>query len=155
MTSWRGAREPDRTLAGTAADVWRRTLSQIPSVFGRLVYPSSLRDPNTGNYEHHGLALMFGDQDAHGAVAQSHAAAFLEWLCFTLEQQKADLDLYLSDLGTGRRVVVETWLKLTPHRNLIPAGAKEMEKRLYLADLEALLELLKNEHDMAWPDPKS
>ena len=46
---------------GAASDLWRHTLSQIPSVFGRLVYLSSLRNPNTDSYEHHGFSQMFGD----------------------------------------------------------------------------------------------
>ncbi len=29
---------------GAASDLWRHTLSQIPTVFGRLVYLSSLRE---------------------------------------------------------------------------------------------------------------
>ena len=43
-----------------ASDLWRNTLSQIPSVFGRLVYLASLRNANNGRYEHHGLALVLG-----------------------------------------------------------------------------------------------
>ena len=45
---------------GAAADLWRNTLSQIPTLFGRLVYLSSLRDSNSGAYEHYGLAKVFG-----------------------------------------------------------------------------------------------
>ena len=41
---------------GAAADVWRHTLSQIPYLYGRLAYLGSLRNANTGRYEHHGLA---------------------------------------------------------------------------------------------------
>jgi hypothetical protein len=33
--------------------LWRRTLSQIPSQFGRIAWLASLRNPNTGVYEHH------------------------------------------------------------------------------------------------------
>src|SRR5579864_8729114 len=80
---------------GAAADLWRNTLSQIPSVFGRLVYLSSLRNQNTGAYEHHGLALVFGPEESNRALKKSHSQAFAEWLSFDIEQQKADLDLYI------------------------------------------------------------
>ena len=140
----------DRTAA---SDLWRNTLSQIPSVFGRLVYLSSLRNPNSGRYEHHGLALVFGDDEASKALKKSHIQAFAEWLSFNLEQQKADLDLYLSALFEDKRTVLETWLKLTPYRNLIPSSVRGVERRLYTGDLTALIELLKNEYGVAAPDP--
>ena len=49
-------------------DLWRHTLSQIPVLTGRLVYLSALRSPVTGKYEHHGLALLFGDQESDKAI---------------------------------------------------------------------------------------
>ncbi len=138
-----------------AADLWRNTLSQIPSVFGRLAYLSSLRNQNSGQYEHHGLALVFGDRQASLALQEAHENAFAEWLGYTLEQQKADLDLYLSSLSTNKRTIIETWLKLTPYHNLVPTIAMEMERQLYLADLRALLDLLRNEYGVASVSPIS
>ncbi|MCW5978510.1 MAG: hypothetical protein KIT09_10550 [Bryobacteraceae bacterium] len=137
---------------GAAADLWRHTLSQIPSVFGRLVYLSSLRNPNTDTYEHHGFALMYGQEESSRTLRQSHSQAFAEWLCFTLEEQKADLDLYLSVLGANKRSIVEAWLRLTPYRHLVPGAARKAEKQLYMGDLETLLQLLRNEYGVADPD---
>jgi len=136
-----------------AADLWRHTLSQIPTVFGRLVYLSSLRNANTGKYEHHGLSLVFGDEEANRALKKSHGQAFEEWLSFNIEQQKADLDLYLSSLFEDKRTVLETWLKLAPYRNLVPSSIRTVERRLYLADLTAIIQLLKNEYAVSFPDP--
>jgi hypothetical protein len=136
-----------------SADLWRNTISQIPSVFGRLVYLASLRNPNNGSYEHHGLALVFGEDEANKALKNSHSAVFAEWLSFNLEQQKADLDLYISALFEDKRVVVETWIRLAPYRNLLPASAKGVERRLYIADFTALLELLKGANGVGEPDP--
>jgi hypothetical protein len=70
-----------------------------------------------------------------------------------LEQQKADLDLYLSSFQADRRTILSTWIRLAPYRNLVPASARDPERRLYLADLEALLEILKAENDVSVPDP--
>ena len=135
------------------ADLWRNTISQIPCVFGRLVYLASLRNPNNGSYEHHGLALVFGEDEANKALKHCHSAVFSEWLSFNLEQQKADLDLYLSSLFENKQVVIETWIRLAPYRNLLPASVRGVEKRLYLADFTALLELLKSAYGVAEPDP--
>ena len=145
--------EPSGRLQRTAAaDLWRNTLSQIPSVFGKMVYLSSLRSPITGKYEHHGLALVFGEDEASRALKKSHVQAFNEWLSFDLEQQKADLDLYLSSVRADKRAIVETWLSVRTYRTFIPASAKTVEKRLYTADIEALIALLKNVHGVAVPD---
>ena len=65
------------TPAGT---LWNNTLSQINSVFGRLAYVASLRDQNTGKYEHFGLAQSIGEKQANNAVRESHAQVFAAWL---------------------------------------------------------------------------
>jgi hypothetical protein len=137
---------------GAGSDLWRNTLSQIPSVFGRLVYISTLRNANTGRYEHHGLSLVFGADEANRALRKNHSQAFAEWLSFNIEQQKADLDLYLSALFEEKKTVLEAWLRLAPYRNLVPNSVKSVERRLYLADFKAILELLRNEYAVDDPD---
>lgn len=132
-----------------ASDLWRNTLSQIPSVFGRLVYLASLRDDNSGRYEHHGLALMFGEDEANKALKRSHIRVFREWLSFNLERQRTDLDVYLSGLYEDKRIVLTTWMELAPYRNLIPVTLRPVEKRLYAADFKALLELMGSAHGAA------
>ncbi len=121
-------------------------------MFGRLVYLSSLRDNNTGRYEHHGLTLVFGNEDSERALEKSHLQAFGEWLGFNLEQQKADLELYLSALMDNKRVILETWIRLAPYRNLIPTQSREIERSLFYADFETLLKLLKNEYGVSAAD---
>jgi hypothetical protein len=122
-------------------------------LFGRLVYLSSLRDSNTGGYEHHGLALVFGGEEADRTLRESHENAFAEWLVYGLEHQKADLDLYFSSLGTGKRNLLRIWQRLSPYRNLIPAAARSADRTLYLSDIETLLELLMSEYGVASLDP--
>lgn len=135
-----------------AADLWRHTLSQIPSVFGRLVYLQSLRDSNTGLYHHHGIEAIFGHAEANRAMRQSHELAFAEWLEFRLERQKTDLELYVAGLEPERRTVVEAWSRLEPYRSLPPDSARLVERELFLADLETLLSLMRNELGVASPD---
>ena len=129
---------------GAKSNVWRTTLAHIPSVFGRLVYLASLRHSDTGRYEHDGIAGMYGEDETDHALRVHHSQTFAEWLCYDLEQQKADLDLYLSKLVDQRQSVVATWSKLAPHSRLIPTSAADEAVALYLADFEALFQLLKN-----------
>ncbi len=134
------------------SDLWRNTLSQIPSVFGRLVYLSALRNQNTAKYEHHGLVLVFGEDEANKALRKSHVQAFAEWLSFNIEQQKADLDLYISALFEDKKTVLETWARIAPYKYLAPASARSVERRLFLADFKAILDVLKNEYDVSGDD---
>ncbi len=138
---------------GAAADLWRHTLSQIPALFGRLVYLASLRDSNSGRYEHHGLALVFGDDEADATLKESHRRSFSDWLNFGLEQQKADLDLYFSGLATDKPTLLTTWLRLTPYLNFMPARTSAAERKLYVSDLEVLLNLLRHEYGVEDPGP--
>src|SRR5258705_7727170 len=149
-SKWKDEMAFDRS---PASDLWRHTLSQIPTTFGRLVFLSTLRDPNTGAYAHYGFAQRVGDAaTAEEALQQSHWQCFSEWLGFSLEEQKADLDLYLSGIDSDKRTILETWTRTKPYRNLIPASAMEVERALYNSDLEALLELLTNVHGVGSPN---
>jgi hypothetical protein len=136
-----------------ASNLWRNTLSRIPSIFGRLVYLAGLRNPNTLRYEHHGLALVYDADASHRALKRSHAQAFSEWLNFDLEQQKEDLDLYLSSLLEDKGTVLRAWDKLDYYKNILPSSIRGPERRLYLADLAALVATLRNEYGAAGPDP--
>jgi hypothetical protein len=135
------------------ADLWRRTLSTIPSIYGRLVYLNALRT-ESGAYQHQGFVQVYGMQAAQTALLASHEQAFSSWLGFNLEQQKADLDLYLAGIVPDREGVIEIWLKLAPYRNLVPATARDSERRLFMAEFGALLELLRREHRLSRPDPE-
>jgi hypothetical protein len=140
---------------GPAEDLWRYTLAQIPTTFGRLVYLCSMRDSNSGVYRHFGLAQRFGDEESDAALRKSHRDCFYEWLHFNLEQKKGDLDLYLTEVEGEREAILRTWLQLKPYRNLAPAGVLDVERELFLADLDALLALLTSVHGVSAPDPES
>jgi hypothetical protein len=147
-------RQPKAALDRSAAgDLWSRTVSQISSLYGRLVYLSSLRDANTGAYQHQGLALKFGDSEADRAIRSSHEQHFAEWLSSTLADQKADVDIYLASLSNNRAVVIETWLRVAPYRAVPPAAARPSERELFTTDFEHLLAALSREYTVAAPAP--
>ena len=83
--------KPKGSLERTAADdLWKHTLSRIPAVYGRLMYLTSLRDPNSGLYRHHGLSAAFGRDESSKPLKQSHERTFLEWLKLPLPDKNRD-----------------------------------------------------------------
>jgi hypothetical protein len=115
---------------GPAVELWKRTLSQIPTRFGRLVFVSSLRD-SVGRYLYPPLIEAMGCEITDRTLASSHYTVFSEWIASSLADQKADLDAYLKSHREAGGVDC--------YRELIPAGAHEVERQLYLTDLETLL----------------
>lgn len=69
-------------------------------------------------------------------LCHSHHQVFSQWIGSNLAEQKADLEDYVRDIG-GRGHSVEHY------RDLAPPTAREVERQLYITDLETLLELLR------------
>jgi len=130
-----------------AAELWRRTLSRIPTVFGRLAYLAALRGGSSGRYEHPVLSDAIGAADADRTLRHSHHQVFAHWLTLTLEEQKDDLDAFFRG-GQGPR-------DPSRYRELAPPGVRDVERQLYITDLETLLELLKYERGGASPAPEA
>jgi hypothetical protein len=129
-----------------AVELWRQTLSQIPTVFGRLVYLASLRDEATGRYVHDALTRLQGSDEANRTLCHSHQQVFSQWIASSLFDQKRDLDQYAMEIG-GR---IQSLWNL---RDVVPPMARDVERQLYLADFETLLGLLQFDHDAASSNP--
>lgn len=125
-------------------DLWRVTLSQIPSLLGRLIYLSSLRDPNTGLYSHQGLAQRFDAAAADAAIRESHQEAFGRWLLLKIREQREDCELYWSSLLEEKRLVAEMWAKTESYRSMFPASASPAQRADFNVHMEILLEWLRN-----------
>lgn len=134
-------------------DLWKNTLSKIPSLFGKLVYLGSLRDPNSGIYRHHGLSLVFGRDESSRVLRDNHEQAFFEWLNLSLAEKSADLELYLTSLEDSLPTVLGHWSRSKSYSNHIPIATREMERELFVRDLEALIETIKNGTAAQGPAP--
>src|ERR1700722_18800346 len=117
-------RPPAKLERSAAADLWKHTLSQIPTLSGRLVYLATLRDVNSGAYRHHGLAAAFGRDEAARALQESHQATFQGWLNLSLAEKNEDLREYLMALADPQEEVVEHWLRSAVYRSYVPATAR-------------------------------
>ncbi len=138
-----------------ASDLWKHTLSQIPTLYGRLSYLASLRDANSGIYRHHGLAAMFGRDESSKALRESHEDVFFQWLNLPLREKRLDLGRHFASLEDPLEVVVDHLLKSGAYRSHIPPTAKKSEQLHYITDLEALLQTIKNGLNSDESNPKS
>lgn len=127
---------------GATADLFRHTLARIPSVFGRLLYLGSLRDPLSGAYRHYGLAAAYGSELSQQALRLSHNRVFREWLRMSLEDKYTDLLAYLDTLDTPRSKVVSYWLESEAYMSCVPASASRAERLYFSSDANELLELV-------------
>jgi hypothetical protein len=132
-----------------AAELWNRTVLQIRSIFGRLVYLASLRDPNSGVYQHFGFSQRFNEKIADKTIARSHQNVFADWLCLSLEQQKSDLELYLDSLDADRGKILANWREWAPYMSWIPSHTRAADRELYRSDLEIIVEVIRPEADGA------
>lgn len=129
-----------------AIDLWHRTLAQIPTLFGRLAYLASLRNPNANSYQHHGLAARYGVRASQAALKDSHVELLRDWLLLPLSERKQDLEHYLHELETPRSLVLDNWQNLRVYTQYVPAQAMKPEREMFLGDVEILLAILRKEN---------
>jgi hypothetical protein len=133
---------PKAMLAGSAsADLFKNTLSRIPTVFGRLAYFASVRDPSTGAYNHHGLAALFGREESRRAMAEVHREVFQEWLNLGLASKRDDLMEYLLTVE-DKASAVSYWRKAGMAPAHLPRTATEAERELFFREGAIVVETL-------------
>jgi hypothetical protein len=125
------------------SESWKRTLQGIPSLIGRLAYLASLRNINTGAYEHAGLSQRIGDTETDRLLRRSHHSVFGDWLCYGLERQKQEVEEYLSSLEGDRQGIIAHWLTIEPYAIWLPSEALSVERKLFNSDLSIVLELIR------------
>ncbi len=146
--------EPRGVLDRSAgASLFRHTLARIPSLFGRLMYLSSLRDPHTGAYRHYGLSTAFGREQTILALQSSHTRAFREWLRQPLHDKHADVVLYLESLDDPKGLVVKYWIESQGYAGCIPDSASKNDRTLFMEDLSQILNSLNHSSGGASKDP--
>jgi hypothetical protein len=124
-------------------DLEDRTLTNLPGKLTRLVYLSSTRDYNTGEYQHAGLADRFGAVTAQKALQHCHESVFEEILAMDLADLVQQLAQYIETTGAERDKVLDTWRRLQAYRLLVPAGCDELTADLFASNVKIALEVLR------------
>lgn len=124
-------------------DVLNRTLSRIPSEFGRLIYLASTRDYNSGTYQHDGLSSRFSPAEASAALKEAHREVFERLAGMPLEELVEDLKSYiqLSDETEGQ--FLRAWRELEPYRVALPMDADPTMAQLLLSNIRIGLEVVR------------
>jgi hypothetical protein len=144
-----------RNSQDISSETGLRELSHIETSYGRLVYLASLRNPDNGRYEHYGSEISVPSA-INKELLRLHEEIFREWVTYTLERKKADVELYIAGIeSVDPSELINAWLRLTPYKNLVPAAIQGPERQKHISDFEAILGLLKNVYGVASPDPNA
>jgi hypothetical protein len=125
-------------------DFTRRSLSAIPSGYGRLIYVSSLRESDD-RYRHDGLASMYPENAVQLALEHCHEELFAQILETPLSQQEWDLRMSLAALEGGIELNLARWRNRERYEELEPRGVPVYLYDLFASNLRLLLELIEAE----------
>jgi hypothetical protein len=123
-------------------DFSSRTLAAISSDFGRLYYVSSLKDEDSGRYEHDGLANLYTDNAVQAALSHCHEELFSRILETSLRDQERDLNGCLDAAADRYWEVVENWRETRYFQSLCPQGLPDYLSDLFCSNMSALLAIL-------------
>jgi hypothetical protein len=126
-------------------DLENRTLANLRGGLAKLVYLSSTRNYNTGEYRHEGLAQRFGDYAAQAALARCHEAAFRDLVDCGLETLVDQLSAYIESTGAGKEQLLNSWRQLEAYRVLIPAACDGLSADFFISNIRIALEILVRE----------
>jgi hypothetical protein len=134
------------------ADLRDRTLAGVPGEVARLLYLSSTRDYNTGQYYHDGLALQFTEDVARNALAACHQEVFRGLVFNSVKELVQQLNVYLDSDGVSRAEVLRAWQKLEPYRVTIPLECDPLTAKLFFSNFRTALAVLEARQQTAQAD---
>jgi hypothetical protein len=132
-------------VMAAAEDLRRRTLSQLPRALDRLIYLASMRDYNSGVYQHAGLAARFSEEASCEALADCHREAFRELLGCSLREVVRQLEGYFEASQTSLKKFLSAWKELEPYRIAIPAETEPIIAEFFVSNIRIALAIVENQ----------
>jgi hypothetical protein len=120
-------------------DFSSHTLAAIPTDFGRLYYVSSLKNADSGRYEHDGLKSLYPENAVQAGLSHCHEELFSRILETPLREQERDLHACLSSSGDKYRDVVESWRETRYFKEMCPEGLPDYLHDLFCSNMGTLL----------------
>jgi hypothetical protein len=140
---------PRLSEADTVPHQWERSLEQIPTVFGKLVFVAEFLNELSGKYWHRGLASLMDDDAVDRLIRRRQMSLFGEWLRMDAASQIDDLAAYCSSAAEGPRQTLVACSGLAMHMRLVPAGASDQERLRYLTQVDHALDHLYGRGELA------
>ncbi len=131
------------TMRNAFEDLQRRTLSQIPCDFARLVYLASMREYNSATYHHEGLAVRYGQEQARDALEACHRDIFCNLVSLPLEGLVTEIEAYVRASHEAPSGLIHAWQELEPYRVAVPMEADSTMVQLFLSNIRLALEVLR------------
>ena len=123
-------------------DFTSRTLAVIPSDFGRLFYISSLKDTETGRYQHDGLTEVYSENSVQEALIHCHQELFSRILETPLPEQERDLRRCLQSAGDQFWALIESWRESRIFIGMCPEALPGYLSDLFSSNMSAMLAIL-------------
>ena len=120
-------------------DFSSQTLAAISTDFGRLYYVSSLKDSDSGRYQHDGLMSLYPESAVQTGLSHCHEELFSRILETPLKEQERDLRACLVSAGDKYWDVVETWRESRYFQEMCPGGLPDYLNDLFCSNMGALL----------------
>ena len=135
------------------AVVWREMLVGIFSTLGRMARLAHCYHPSSNQYYSVQVAQKLKLDEADHALRLTHGLVWSDWLNGSLQEQEADLRLYLSGSFKEMAQALAEWRVSRPFLSFPPISATAEERSLFSSNLEILLRLLCNQHGVESAPP--
>ena len=119
-------------------DFSSQTLAAIPSVFWRLYYVSSLKEFESGKYEHEGLMSCTRRDAVQDALSHCHEELFSRILETPLHEQERRLARCLDTAGDQYWAVLRM-AENQSYQTMCPEGLPDYLQDLFCSNMGALL----------------
>ena len=136
-------------------DLADRTLAKIRGDLARLIYLASMRDYNTGEYHHEGLACMFTESVAGKAIASCHLDVFKRLVLCSVKELVEQLEFYARTNCSSSSELAHVWAKLQPYRVTVPLECSSLAGRFFVSNIKAALAILESRQLGAHREPQS
>jgi hypothetical protein len=136
-------------------DLENRTLAKIEGDLARLIYLASMRDYNTGEYHHEGLARQFSEKLARRALASCHRDVFRRLVLCSVKELVEQLEIYVRSSNFTFSEFARVWEKLQPYTVAVPLECSPIVARFFALNIRAALAILQCRQSRAHLDPLS